>query len=52
MLNWLLNQTGGDPAMAAAGYYQGLSSVRARGMYTDTQAYVQSIMALRHHFGG
>ena len=52
MLNWLLNQTGGDPAMAAAGYYQGLSSVRARGMYTDTQAYVQNIMALRHHFGG
>jgi N-acetylmuramoyl-L-alanine amidase len=52
MLNWLLNQTGGDPAMAAAGYYQGLSSVRARGMYTDTQAYVQNIMTLRHHFGG
>jgi LysM repeat protein len=52
MLNWLLTQTGGDPAMAAAGYYQGLSSVRAKGMYTDTQAYVQNIMALRHHFGG
>jgi LysM repeat protein len=52
MLNWLLNQTGGDPAMAAAGYYQGLSSVRANGMYTDTQAYVQSVMALRHRFGG
>jgi LysM repeat protein len=52
MLNWLLTQTGGDPAMAAAGYYQGLSSVRARGMFTDTQAYVQNIMALRHHFGG
>jgi soluble lytic murein transglycosylase-like protein len=52
MLNWLLNQTGGDPAMAAAGYYQGLSSVRANGMYSDTQQYVQSVMALRHRFGG
>ena len=52
MLNWLLAQTGGDPAMAAAGYYQGLSSVRAHGMYSDTQQYVQNIMALRQHFGG
>ena len=52
MLNWLLNQTGGDPALAAAGYYQGLSSVRAHGMYSDTQQYVQNIMALRSHFGG
>jgi LysM repeat protein len=52
MLNWLLNQTGGDPAMAAAGYYQGLSSVRAHGMYSDTQNYVQNIMSLRQRFGG
>lgn len=52
LLNWLLNQTGGDPAMAAAGYYQGLSSVRAHGLYSDTQQYVQSVMALRQHFGG
>jgi LysM repeat protein len=52
MLNWLLNQTGGDPAMAAAGYYQGLSSVRAHGMYSDTQSYVQNIMSLRSRFGG
>ena len=52
MLNWLLNQTGGDPAMAAAGYYQGLSSVQAHGMYSDTQQYVQSVMALRSRFGG
>jgi LysM repeat protein len=52
MLNWLLNQTGGDPAMAAAGYYQGLSSVRKYGMFSDTQNYVQNIMSLRQHFGG
>jgi LysM repeat protein len=52
LLHWLLQQTGGDPAMAAAGYYQGLSSVREHGMYRDTQQYVQSVMALRARFGG
>jgi LysM repeat protein len=52
MLNWLLRQTGGDPAMAAAGYYQGLSSVQRNGMFSDTQQYVQSVMALRQRFGG
>jgi soluble lytic murein transglycosylase-like protein len=52
MLNWLLRQTGGDPAMAAAGYYQGLASVKAHGMYSDTQRYVQSVMALKSRFGG
>jgi LysM repeat protein len=52
MLNWLLRQTGGDPAMAAAGYYQGLSSVQRNGMFSDTQQYVRSVMALRQRFGG
>jgi LysM repeat protein len=52
MLNWLLRQTGGDPALAAAGYYQGLTSVREHGMYPDTQQYVQSVMALRAQYGG
>jgi len=52
MLHWLLRQTGGDPALAAAGYYQGLSSVRSHGMYSDTQNYVNSVMALRQRFGG
>ena len=32
---------------AVAGYYQGLASVQQRGMYTDTTAYVRSIMGLR-----
>jgi LysM repeat protein len=52
LLHSLLDETGGDPALAAAGYYQGLASVRAHGMYADTQRYVASVMALRSRFGG
>ncbi len=52
LLHSLLGATGGDPAMAAAGYYQGLSSVRANGMYSDTQQYVNSVMSLAQRFGG
>jgi LysM repeat protein len=52
LLHSLLDQTGGDPALAAAGYYQGLASVRAHGMYADTQRYVNNVMALRSQFGG
>jgi soluble lytic murein transglycosylase-like protein len=52
MLRSLLNSTGGDPAMAAAGYYQGLPSVQQNGVYPSTQQYVNSVMALRSRFGG
>jgi N-acetylmuramoyl-L-alanine amidase len=52
LLHALLSATGGDPAMAAAGYYQGLSSVRQNGVYSDTQQYVDSVLALRQRFGG
>ncbi|HVF03259.1 MAG TPA: LysM peptidoglycan-binding domain-containing protein [Frankiaceae bacterium] len=38
--------------MALAGYYQGLASVRQRGMYDDTTAYIRNILALRSRFGG
>ncbi len=31
---------------AIAAYYQGLSSVRSRGLYTDTKAYVASILKI------
>jgi soluble lytic murein transglycosylase-like protein len=51
-LGSLLRQTGGDPAMAAAGYYQGLASVRRIGMLPETQRYVANVMALRARFGG
>ena len=36
-LKQLLDETGGDENTAIAGYYQGLQSVRDRGMYDDTQ---------------
>jgi LysM repeat protein len=52
LLHSLLNQAGGDPSLAAAGYYQGLQSVRQHGMYSDTQQYVNNVMALRQRFGG
>jgi N-acetylmuramoyl-L-alanine amidase len=52
LLHSLLSATGGDPAMAAAGYYQGLSSVQQHGMYSDTQQYVNDVMSLERQFGG
>ena len=48
----LMRQTGGDARLAAAGYYQGLSSVRSRGMFDDTKRYVDNVMALSARFGG
>ncbi len=51
-LRRLLDETGGDENAAIAGYYQGLSSVRSRGMYEDTQHYVDNVQALRGRFGG
>jgi soluble lytic murein transglycosylase-like protein len=51
-LGHLLGETGGDPAMAAAGYYQGIGSVRSIGMLPETQRYVANVMALRSRFGG
>jgi len=52
MLRSLLDATGGDSALAAAGYYQGLSSVQQNGMYEDTQQYVHDVMSLEQQFGG
>ena len=51
-LGHLLQETGGDPALAAAGYYQGLQSVRQVGMLPETQRYVANVLALRSRFGG
>jgi LysM repeat protein len=51
-LKRLLDETGGDESAAIAGYYQGLQSVRERGMYDDTQSYVANVQALRSRFGG
>lgn len=52
MLRALLNSTGGNEAEAAAGYYQGLASVQQHGMFSDTQNYVNDVMALDSRFGG
>jgi soluble lytic murein transglycosylase-like protein len=51
-LRQLLRETGGDESAAIAGYYQGLGSVRSRGLYDDTKRYVANIQALRGRFGG
>jgi len=51
-LKRLLADTGGDENAAIAGYYQGLGSVRSRGMFDDTKRYVANVQALRARFGG
>lgn len=52
LLHQLLADTHGDPALAAAGYYQGLASVEQSGMYPSTKGYVNDILALQGQFGG
>ncbi len=51
LLRSLLADTGSE-SLAAAGYYQGLSSVRRVGMYSSTQQYVADVLALSQRFGG
>ena len=46
----MLRRLTGRNDMALAGYYQGLASVRKRGMFDDTKAYVANILALRRRF--
>ena len=52
LLHSLLEATGGDPSLAAAGYFQGLESVRREGEAPETEEYVNNVLALRHQFGG
>ena len=35
-----------------AGYYQGLGSVRSRGLYDDTKQYVTNVQSLKTRVGG
>ena len=51
-LKRLLTDAGGDESAAVAGYYQGLGSVRSRGLFEDTKQYVDAVMAHRGRFGG
>jgi LysM repeat protein len=46
----ILTQTAGSDRQAVAGYYQGLRSVRERGMFPDTRRYVDNVMSLRARF--
>lgn len=51
-LAWILARTGHSESMAAAAYYQGLTSLERHGMYTGTRHYVADVMALTARFGG
>ena len=45
-LAWLLHQTGGNVANALGSYYQGLTTLRAKGPLTVTRRYVAGVGAL------
>jgi len=47
---YLVQQAKGDVKLAVAGYYQGLRSVRQKGMQADTKRYLANVMALRQRF--
>jgi LysM repeat protein len=51
-LRQLLQDFNGDQSLAAAAYYQGEGAVKSRGLYPETQQYVNSVNALRARFGG
>lgn len=46
----LLLRITGRESTALAGYYQGLASVRANGLYTDTKRYIKNIQVLKRRF--
>lgn len=48
----LISAAGGNVGLALAGYYQGLTSVRTKGMYPATSTYVRGIEAYAVLFGG
>jgi LysM repeat protein len=52
LLRDLLEETEGDPGLAAAGYFQGLGSVRKEGELPETEQYVNNVLALQGRFAG
>lgn len=46
----ILTRTASSERQAVAGYYQGLRSVRANGMFADTRQYVANVLALKARF--
>ena len=51
-LEHLLEETGGDETAAIAGYYQGLGSVRSRGLFDDTSSTSPTCRRCGPRFGG
>ena len=49
-LRYLLDQTGWRTDQALSAYYQGLRSVRERGVFGETRQYVATILAFRPRF--
>jgi LysM repeat protein len=49
-LRYLLDRTGSDVDAALASYYQGLRSVRERGVFPETHRFVANVKALRPRF--
>jgi soluble lytic murein transglycosylase-like protein len=49
-LRYLLDRSGGDTGQALAAYYQGLRSVRERGVFPETHRFVANVLALRSRF--
>jgi soluble lytic murein transglycosylase-like protein len=49
-LRFLLKFHGGDPTSALHAYYQGIGSIRSRGLYNDTRNYAAAIQSLRARF--
>jgi soluble lytic murein transglycosylase-like protein len=52
LLHQLLAATGDSYALTAAGYFQGLASVRRYGMYRSTRQYVADVLALQQRLAG
>jgi soluble lytic murein transglycosylase-like protein len=52
LLHQLLVATGDSYALTAAGYFQGLASVRRYGMYRSTRQYVADVLALQQRLAG
>jgi LysM repeat protein len=49
-LDYLYGRTGGDIRRTLGGYYQGLRSMRERGVYPDTERYIDNVLVLRQRF--
>ncbi|CAN5746976.1 hypothetical protein BH24ACT3_BH24ACT3_08380 [soil metagenome] len=49
-LAYLLGQCDGDTRTTLAAYYQGLRAVNERGIYAETETYIDTVLALRSRF--